>query len=66
MSVKPITFKRSELKEVRKKLGQYVMSLEGYKKLDDENVMKVKGKALNTFIGMIRTDMPRLAIEAFP
>ena len=66
MSIKPITFKRIHLEEVRKKLGQYVMSLEGYKKLNDENVMKVKGKALNTFIGMIKTDMPRLAIEAFP
>lgn len=28
--------------------------------------MKVKGKALNTFLGIVKTDMPRLAIEAFP
>jgi hypothetical protein len=28
--------------------------------------MRVKGKALNTFLGLVKTDMPRLAIEAFP
>ena len=64
--MKPICYKRVELEAIRQKLGKYVMSLEGYKKLDDENVMKVKGKALNTFLGMVKTDMPRLAIEAFP
>ena len=42
------------------------MSMKGEKKLDDESVMRVKGKALNSFIGMVKTDMPRLAIEAFP
>jgi len=42
------------------------MGLSGKKKLDDEIVMKVKGKALNTFLGMIKTDMPRLAIEGVP
>ena len=51
---------------VRQKLGQYVMSLNGTKKIDDKKVMRVKGKALNTFIGLIRADMPRIAIEAFP
>ena len=42
------------------------MSLEGSKKLDDKQVMRVKGKALNTFLGLIKADMPRIAIEAFP
>ena len=42
------------------------MSLEGSKKIDDKQVMRVKGKALNTFLGLIKADMPRIAIEAFP
>jgi hypothetical protein len=42
------------------------MSLEGSKKIDDKMVMRVKGKALNTFLGLIKADMPRIAIEAFP
>ena len=42
------------------------MSVNGNKHLDDEYVMRVKGKALNTFLGLVKTDMPRLAIEAFP
>ena len=28
--------------------------------------MRVKGKALNTFLGFIKTNMARLSIEAFP
>jgi hypothetical protein len=42
------------------------MSLKGNSKIDDTSVMRVKGKALNTFLGLVKTDMPRLAIEAFP
>lgn len=34
--------------------------------MKEENVIRVKGKALNTFLGIVRTDMPRLTIEAFP
>ena len=28
--------------------------------------MRCKGKALNTFMGIVRAEMPRLSIEAFP
>lgn len=28
--------------------------------------MRVKGKVLNSFLGILKTDIPRLAIEAFP
>jgi hypothetical protein len=28
--------------------------------------MKVKGKCLNSFLGIIRSDLPRLAVEGFP
>ena len=62
----PIVFKKSMMEQVRSKIGQYVMSLKGHNKIDDAYVMRVKGKALNTFLGLVKTDMPRLAIEAFP
>ena len=42
------------------------MSMESDKRILEENVLRVKGKALNTFLGIVKTDMPRLAIEAFP
>lgn len=42
------------------------MSLNSNMKIVEENVMRVKGKVLNSFLGIIKTDMPRLAIEAFP
>ena len=28
--------------------------------------MRVKGKVLNTFLGFLKTDLPRLSVEAFP
>jgi hypothetical protein len=42
------------------------MSLQSIPKIDDKEVMRVKGKALNTFIGIMKTQMSRLYIEAFP
>ena len=42
------------------------MSLQGKKKLDDKIVMRVKAKVLNSFLGIIKTDITRLAIESFP
>lgn len=42
------------------------MSLHSNNKTDDNSVMRVKGKALNTFLGVVKTDLPRLAVEAFP
>jgi len=38
----------------------------GDRKLDHNCVMRVKGKALSSFLGHIKTDLPRLSIEAFP
>ena len=43
-----------------------VMSLKGKKLLDERLVMKVKAKELNSFLGIVKTDMARLAVEAFP
>ena len=42
------------------------MSLESDNKADEKSVMRVKGKALNTFIGILRADLLQLKIEAFP
>jgi len=28
--------------------------------------MRVKGKVLNSFLGVLKTDLPHLALEAFP
>ena len=42
------------------------MSLHSNSKIEDESVMRVKGKALNTFIGIVKTDLLQLCIEAFP
>ena len=64
--ITPNIYSKSMCESVRTKLGQYVMSLYGNKKLDEENVMRVKGKALNTFLGIIKADMPVLAIEGIP
>jgi len=38
----------------------------GEKKMDQKYVMRVKGKALNTFLGFVRTDLAHLSLEAFP
>ena len=60
------SYDKKELDHIRNKLGQMVMSMESNKQVLEENVLRVKGKALNTFLGIVKTDMPRLAIEAFP
>jgi hypothetical protein len=36
------------------------------KKIEHKYVMKVKGKCLNSFLGIIKSDLPRLAVEGFP
>jgi hypothetical protein len=54
------------MEPIRQKLGQYVMSLQGNSKIEQDDVLRIKGKALNTFMGIVRTEMPRLSIEAFP
>jgi hypothetical protein len=47
-------------------MGTIIMSLESNKAVHEENVMRVKGKVLNSFLGILKTNMPRLAIEGFP
>lgn len=64
--ITPIIYKKSMMEPVRQKLGQYVMSLQGNSKIDETEILRIKGKALNTFMGIVRTEMPRLSIEAFP
>ena len=60
------SYNKQDLEPVRNKIGQMVMSMDSNKQVLEENVLRVKGKALNTFLGIVKTDMPRLAIEAFP
>ena len=42
------------------------MSMNSNSKILEENVLKVKGKILNTFLGIIKSDIPNLSIESFP
>ena len=60
------SYSKMDMDGIRNKLGQMVMSMESNKQVLEEHVLRVKGKALNTFLGIVKTDMPRLAIEAFP
>ena len=57
---------RSSLEPTREKLKKYIQSLSHEKKIDHKFVMKVKGKCLNSFLGIIKSDLPRLAVEGFP
>ena len=50
-------FKKSSLEPIRNKLGQYVMSLNSNAKIDDTTVMRVKGKILNSFLGIMKSDL---------
>jgi hypothetical protein len=47
-------------------MKKFIQSLSSDKKIDHKFVMKVKGKCLNSFLGIIRSDLPRLAVEGFP
>ena len=42
------------------------MSLNSNAKIDDSAVMRVKGKILNSFLGIMKSDLNQLKIEAFP
>ena len=42
------------------------MSLNSNAKIDDSTVMRVKGKVLNSFLGIMKSDLNQLKIEAFP
>lgn len=57
---------RSSLEPVRDKLKKYISSLPAEKKIEHKYVMKVKGKCLNQFLGIIKSDLARLAVEGFP
>lgn len=62
----PAPLTRSSLEVVREKIKRFVMSMPHEKKIEHKYVMKVKGKCLNHFLGIIKTDLPRLAVEGFP
>lgn len=51
---------------MRSKIGLYIKSLPVDKKIEHKYVMKVKGKCLNHFLGIVKVDMARLAVEGFP
>lgn len=42
------------------------MQLPAERKIEHKYVMKVKGKCLNNFLGIIKSDLARLALEGFP
>lgn len=60
------SFNKLTLEPLRDKMGHLIMSIESNKQILEENVIRVKGKVLNSFLGILKTDIPRLAIEAFP
>lgn len=51
---------------MRSKIGLYIKSLPVDNKIEHKYVMKVKGKCLNHFLGIVKVDMARLAVEGFP
>jgi hypothetical protein len=57
---------KASLEPVREKIKRFIMSMPHEKKIEHKYVMKVKGKCLNHFLGIIKTDLPRLAVEGFP
>ena len=59
-------YSKESLEPLRDQMGEMVMSMNSNKSVLEENVMRVKGKVLNSFLGIVKTDIPRLAIEAFP
>jgi hypothetical protein len=60
------SFNKLSLEPLRDKMGHLIMSIASNKQILEENVIRVKGKVLNSFLGILKTDIPRLAIEAFP
>ena len=64
--IQQVPISRSDLELLRQRIGLFVQSMPGDKKLDHRYVMRVKGKTLNTFLGFIKTDIARLSVEAFP
>jgi hypothetical protein len=57
---------KADLEKIRSRLGRFVNSMAGKKSMNSKNVMRVKGKALSSFLGHIHTDLARLSVEAFP
>jgi len=57
---------KSSLEPLRNKMGKYLFSIPSKDKLDHKFVIKVKGKLLNSFLGIIKTEVPNLRVEAFP
>lgn len=61
----PLLTKKS-LEPVREKIRKYISSMPAERKIEHKYVMKVKGKCLNHFLGIIKSDLARLAVEGFP
>jgi hypothetical protein len=51
---------------MRDRLKNYIKSIPGEKRIDHAYFMKVKGKCQNAFLGIMKLDLPHLAIEGFP
>ncbi len=60
----PLT--KTSLEPVREKIGKFAQSLPAERRIEHKYVMKVKGKCLNSFLGIIKSDLARLAVEGFP
>ena len=56
----------AKLDPLKAKIGAFLDSMKGNKRIDDSQVIKVKGKALTSFLGFVNTKLSKLAIEAFP
>ena len=49
----PLT--KASLEPIRDRVCDYIMSLPGEKKIEQKYVMKVKGKCLNSFLGILKS-----------
>lgn len=63
-SVPPLT--KSSLEPVREKIRAFIQSMPAERRIEHKYVMKVKGKCLNNFLGIVKSDLARLALEGFP
>jgi len=62
--VPPLT--KSSLEPVREKIRAFIQSMPAERRIEHKYVMKVKGKCLNNFLGIVKSDLARLALEGFP
>jgi hypothetical protein len=65
-TIQPPPLTKSSLEPVREKIRAFIQSLPAERKIEQKYVMKVKGKCLNNFLGIVKSDLARLALEGFP